>query len=270
MSRIKPFIAGDLFCGGGGFSEGVARACEKRGVKNVKLFAVNHWKLAVESHKKNHPWADHYWSKINQVNPLDLVPGGRMDLLVASPECTNHSNARGGRPIKDQSRSTAWDILKFPQELYIKNIIIENVQEFRLWGPLGADGKPMKSRKGETFKAYINALMALGYKVDHNVLNSADFGAATTRKRLFIIARRGHRSIAWPVQTHAKDPEQVRLGGKKLKPWVGAHTIIKKDKLGKSIFNRKKPLAPSTIARIAAGLKKFGGPAADPFLVMLR
>ncbi len=270
MARNKPFIAGDLFCGGGGFSEGVARACERRGVKNIKMFAVNHWKLAVESHKKNHPWADHYWSKINQVDPRELVPSGRMNLLVASPECTNHSIARGGRPIKDQSRSTAWDILKFPQELYVETIIIENVREFKRWGPLGADGKPMKSQLGKTYRAYLEALRALGYHVEDRILNSADFGAATTRERLFIIARRGRRPILWPVQTHAKDPDQVRLGGERMKPWVGAHTIIKKDKLGKSIFNRKRPLAASTIARIAAGLRKFGGSAAEPFLVMLR
>ena len=612
MARSKPFIAVDLFCGGGGFSEGVARACERMGVKDVQLFAVNHWKLAVESHRKNHPWAKHYWSKINQVNPRDLVPRGRMNLLVASHECfpegtliltdsglipiehvrkgmkvlthrnrwmpvtdtfvqaaktvtvkghghyglemtgnhpiwtrnrrkrwpksnrsgvwtwsdptwrpakdagerfwatptqipktpvpmpaiagkcksasslwwivgrwlgdgsvdvrekrggavsiscgssevkelsevldwamprvlwkkrklrtaflfdlydtnftswlvknfgrlshgktlptwalgmprewreallagylsadgyengrktdattvsknlaigirllaeslghrvalhkypqhckkiegrvvnvrdvyrmvwvndpkhkysaeigtaswsrirtvnaasnlqrvynievkedesyvadgvivhncTNHSIARGGRPVNDQSRSTAWDILKFPQELYIESIIIENVREFTRWGPLGADGRPLKSKIGQTYQAYLDALRALGYTVQERILNSADFGAATTRERLFIIARRGNRPIVWPHQTHTKDPHSQDLF-RKMKPWRPAKTIIDWDTPGKSIFNRKKPLAPSTIERIAAGLKKFGGAAAEPFLVML-
>lgn len=260
----------DLFCGGGGTSTGLAEACKDLGVA-VELIAVNHWTIAVETHKKNHPWATHYCEAIEKIDPRKVVPGGRLKLLVASPECTSHSNARGGRPMNDQSRAQAWHVLKWAQELYIENILIENVEEFKSWGPLGADGRPMKSKTGETFRAFINALESLGYRVEHNVLNAADFGEATTRKRLFLLCRRpSHKKIHWPIPSHTKTPEAGELFSKHLKPWRPAKEIIDWTIEGASIFSRKHPLKATTLERIAAGIKKFCGAAAGPFLMILR
>lgn len=169
--------------------------------------------------------------------------------------------------MNDQSRATAWHILKWAQELYIDNILIENVPEFRDWGPLGANGKPLKSKKGETFRAFINALRSLGYNVEDRILNAADYGDPTTRKRLFIIARRGGKPIAWPERSHSAQ------GGTSLfnstKPYRTAREIIDWDLPSQSIFSRKKPLAPTTMARILAGLQRFN-PHLEPFIVTLR
>ena len=154
---MKVFRAVDLFCGAGGTSTGLIRAAKDKGMK-VDLTAINHWGTAIETHKKNHPAARHLCENLDNVNPRSLFPDGRIDLLVASPECTHHSNARGGTPCSDQSRATAWRVVDWASALYIDNILIENVPEFQSWGPLGADGKPMKSKKGETFKAFKIAL----------------------------------------------------------------------------------------------------------------
>lgn len=267
--RKPEFAAADLFCGGGGTSLGLGHACEELGIRRIRLVAVNHWVLAIEAHKKNFPWAEHYQESIEKLDPRKVVPGGRLNILVASPECTNHSIARGGRPINDQSRATAWHVLKWAQELYIDNLLIENVREFRDWGPIGANGRPLKSKKGKTYLAFIEALRSLGYKVEDRVLNAADFGDATTRQRLFIMAKRGNKRIVWPTPTHAKDVSNGDLYLKNLKPWRPAKEIIDWSIPGESIFNRKRPLSGSTIDRIVAGLKKFGGKAVEPFLVML-
>ena len=261
---MKTIEGVDLFCGAGGTSSGLLQACQKLGVK-LKLIAINHWPIAISTHQTNHSYAQHLCESVDNVDPRKLVPGGRLNILVASPECTHHSNARGGKPISDQSRATAWAILRWAEALYIDNILIENVREFRSWGPLGANGRPLKSKRGETFHAFLTALRSLGYNVEHRILNSANYGDPTTRERLFIIARRGGKKITWPEQTHGSDP----LFGK-LKPWRAAREIIDWSIPGASIFDRKRPLATATLARIEAGLKKFGGKNAEPFLVILR
>lgn len=269
MNKRIDFQAADLFCGAGGTSRGLAQACEEMGVSRIRLIAVNHWTIAIENHRKNHPWAEHICESLEKVDPRKVVPGGRLNILVASPECTNHSVARGGRPVNDQSRSTAWGILKWLQELYVENILIENVGEFRQWGPIGADGQPLKSKRGETYKAFLNAIRSLGYRVEDRILNAADYGDATTRQRLFIMGKRTPKKITWPMPSHTKFPEKVDLYLGKLKAWRPAREIIDWSVPGESIFARKKPLAPSTIDRIAAGIRRFSGPYADPFLVML-
>jgi DNA (cytosine-5)-methyltransferase 1 len=260
----------DLFAGGGGFSTGIAEACKQLGRK-PDLVAINHWKVAVETHKRNHPWARHLCTGLEAVNPTDEVRGGRLNLLAASPECTDHSNARGGKPCNDQRRSSAWLILKWLQELYVEAVLIENVQEFEDWGPLGADGRPLKRMRGALFNQFIASLKALGYNVEWRVLNAANYGGATTRERLFIMARRGrNKRIIWPDHTHAQQGDvQPELFGNKLR-WRPAREIIDWSMPSQSIFTRKKPLALATLERIAAGLRKFGGTAAEPFLVILR
>jgi DNA (cytosine-5)-methyltransferase 1 len=173
--------------------------------------------------------------------------------------------------MNDQSRAQCWHILKWAQELYIENILIENVEEFQDYGPLGADGRPMKSKKGETFQAFVKGLESLDYRVEYRVLNAADFGDATTRKRLFMLCRRpAHRKIIWPLPSHTRIPEAGDLFQSDLKPWVAAKKIIDWSIEGESIFNRKRPLKKTTLERIAAGLRKFCGAAAAPFLLILR
>jgi DNA (cytosine-5)-methyltransferase 1 len=256
---IDPRIiqAADLFCGAGGTSSGLYSACEHVGAR-LDLVAVDHWKIAVETHTFNHPDARHICATLEGLDPRKAVPSGRLDILVASPECTHHSNARGGKPVSDQLRASAWHILRWAELLQIDNILIENVREFQDWGPTDATGKPIKSRKGETFKAFCAALRSLNYTVEHRVLNAADYGDPTSRHRLFIMARRGGLPITWPLASH---------GGEK-SPYRTAREIIDWDLPGESIFRRKKALAPRTLARIAAGIKKYGGDNAEPFLTM--
>ncbi len=259
--------AADLFCGAGGASTGLVRACDALGVK-LNLLAVNHWPTAVQTHLLNHPNVRHKCEAIERINPRVEVPGGRLHLLLAGPECTHHSNAAGGRPKNEQSRASAWHIAKWAQELYIDTILIENVPEFRNWGPLGVDGRPLKSGKGETFKAFLDVLRSMKYKVEVKILNAADYGDPTTRQRLFILARRGKHQINWPMPTHSKNGAANLFGN--TKKWRGAREIIDWSIPGKSIFNRKKPLKVATVEKIFDGLEKHGGDELRPFLVVLR
>lgn len=268
MKRRSVIIA-DLFCGAGGTSTGARRACDDLGLE-LELLAVNHWDVAIATHSANHPDARHLCEHLDSVDPRKLFPGRRLNLLCASPECTHHSVARGGRPINDQSRASAWHIVRWAEALYIDSLLIENVPEFLTWGPIGADGRPLKSRRGQTFAAFVDALRSLDYAVEWRVLNCADYGDPTTRERLFIQARRGGRRITWPAPTHARPiGAQDQMFGQ-LPGWRAAREIIDWSIPGKSIFQRKRPLAPATMERIAAGLRKFGGRNAEPFLVVLR
>jgi DNA (cytosine-5)-methyltransferase 1 len=248
MTAPRIIQAADLFCGAGGTSSGLYSACDHVGAR-LYLVAVNHWKIAVETHTFNHPDARHICAPLEGLDPRKAVPSGRLDILVASPECTHHSIARGGKPVSDQLRASAWHILRWAELLQIDNILIENVREFQDWGPTDAAGKPIKSRKGETFKAFCAALRSLNYTVEHRILNAADYGDPTSRHRLFIMARRGGIPVIWPETSH---------GGTK-SPYHTAREIIDWDLPGDSIFKRKKALAPKTLARIAAGIRKYGG-----------
>lgn len=259
--------AADLFCGAGGATTGLMRACLELGI-DVDVLAVNHWPTAVHTHTLNHPSVKHLCESVERIDPLVVVPGGRLHLLLAGPECTHFSTARGGRPVNPQSRASAWHILKWAQELYIDTILIENVPEFRTWGPIGANHKPLKSKRGQTYRAFIEALRSLGYRVEDRILNAADYGDPTTRKRLFILARRGRHEVRWPMPTHSKTGAATLFGTPKR--WKAAREVIDWTIPGKSIFTRKKPLKPATIARIMAGLEKFGGADLQPFLVVLR
>lgn len=256
-------VAVDLFCGCGGTSTGLYNACHATG-KQVDLLAINHWPVAIATHQANHPAARHLCARLESIRPEDAIPGGRVNILVASPECTHHSVARGGKPVNDQLRSSAWLVLRWLESLRVDNLLIENVREFRDWGPVGSNGKPLKSRKGETYRTWLNALRSFGYEVDDRILNAADYGDPTSRERLFVLARKGRKAIKWPDPTHGAPGNLYGL-----QPYRTAREIIDWSIKGKSIFGRKKPLAPSTMARIAAGLKRYGGANAKPFLVML-
>lgn len=256
-------VAVDLFCGAGGTSKGLARACERLRAK-VDLVAINHWPRAIATHTKNHPWARHVCASAETLDPREVVPRGKLDILVASPECVHFSTARGGRPVEDQKRASAWQLLRWLELLQVESLLVENVPEFKTWGPVGRRGRPLKKMKGKTYQAWLAAIQSLGYNVEARVLNAADHGDATSRRRLFVLARRGRRQVTWPQPTHSKD------GGNGTEKWRAAREIIDWSLVGKSIFKRKRPLAAATMRRIIAGLEKFGGPELKPFLVILR
>lgn len=253
----------DLFCGAGGTSTGAIEAVHACG-RRPRLTAINHWSVAIETHERNHPNSRHLCTGVDQVNPRTLYPAGDLGILWASPECTHHSVARGGKPINDQSRATAWCVVKFADQLLPPVILVENVPEFRTWGPLirvrvmGKNGKltyewrPDPKRKGQTFRAWVSALESLGYRVEWKVQCSADFGDPTTRERLIVQAVRGRLKTVWPNPTHAEHPSGSLL------PWVPASSIIDWSLPCPSIYERKKALSPKTLSRIYEGLKKFG------------
>lgn len=262
MSLIKKIItAVDLFCGAGGTSTGLYNACHSMG-SGVDLLAINHWQTAIDTHTANHPGARHICATLDSIRPEAVIKGGRLNIMVASPECTHHSVARGGRPVSDQLRASAWLILRWIESLRVDNILIENVQEFRNWGPLGVNNKPLKSRRGETYQAFLAALRSFGYSVEDNVLNAADYGDPTSRRRLFIMARRNGKKINWPEPTHG-DPDLFT----DRKPYRTAREIIDWAIKGQPISERKRPLSPNTMRRIVAGIKKFSG---ESFIVHMR
>ncbi|MCL2473099.1 MAG: DNA cytosine methyltransferase [Treponema sp.] len=259
----KTYNVADLFCGAGGESTGIMQAAEMTGMK-VNLLAINHWERAIETHAKNHPGAEHLCESIEHIDPVKAVPDQKLNLLWASPACTHFSVARGGKPRSNQSRATPWVILDWLTQLQVERVIIENVPEFMSWGPLTREGLPVQSKKGDTFRAFITAIQSLGYMVDWQVLCAANYGDPTTRRRLFIQAVKGRKKIMWPEITHM---EGINLMG--YQSWRSAREIIDWSIPGASIFDRKKPLAPATIRRIEAGIKKYWGDYAKPFLAIL-
>lgn len=256
----KKIFAADLFCGAGGTSAGLLKAARQLGL-NVELVAINHWDVAIATHSLNHPGVRHVNSDLEKVDPRLVVPGGKLDLLVASPECTHFSKARGGKPMSKQSRASVKYILRWVGALDVKNVIIENVAEFMDWGPLHRKGpnidKPIQNRKGEYFHRFIRKMQDHGYLVKWRVLNAADYGDPTTRKRLFVMACKGHPPV-FPEATHRQHAGDM-FGN--YKTWKPAREIIDWSIKGESIFKRKKPLSPNTMRRIMAGLMKFGGKA---------
>lgn len=261
----KIIHAADLFCGAGGTSAGLVQACHELG-HNVALTAINHWDVAITTHTQNHPEARHYCQTLDALNPRELFKENELDVLWASPECTHHSVARGGKPINDQSRSTAWCVTRWAEALRPRVILVENVKEFRSWGPIGSNNRPLASKKGIVFQQWLRTLESLGYRVDYRVLCAADYGDPTTRERLFVMAVRGRLKIVWPEPTHAKR-QQADLFANRL-PWRPARDIIDFSIQGQSIFNRKKDLRSKTMRRIFIGLFKHAFPdGTKPYLI---
>ena len=236
----------DLFCGGGGFSTALALACEEIG-HDPRLIAVNHWTKAIETHKQNHPWAEHHNAKVEELHPPTVVGDDDVDLLVGGPECTHFSSARGGKPVNEQKRASPWHVVDWVQKTQPDHILIENVPELESWGPVDEDGKP--TRNGETFDAWINALHSLGYSMDWDTLNAADYGDATKRRRLFIVGQREGRA-SFPAPTHSED------GTGDTEPWRPASEIVDLSNRGGSVWERSRPLSNNTMQRIAEGLRQ--------------
>ncbi len=255
----------DLFCGAGGESCGIHNAFKKRN-ENIKLFAVNHWATACETHSANFPADECICQDIQTVIPTDLVKAGEsVELLWASPECTHFSTARGGKPMDDQSRCTPFDILRWVTMVDVQRVIIENVPEFLTWGPLDSKTqRPIEEEKGKFFRAFVHNLKDLGYAVDWRICCAADYGAPTTRRRLFVQATKGRKRIVWPTPTHQKiEKGELQF----FAPWVPASEIIDWSIPCPPTDERKRPLAPATMRRILNGIQTYWGEFAEPFLV---
>lgn len=248
----------DLFCGAGGASTGLELALSRLKMCHKGL-AINHWAVAVDTMKRNHPDIDTKQMTIEEAVPADLVPSGEVDLLWASPSCTHHSRAKGGKPRSNQLRAQPELVLTWLDQLFVRRIIIENVPEFVDWGPLNKDGKPIERLKGSCFRSWVASIKARNYAVEWRVVNCADYGDATSRRRFFLKAvRKGCGRIRWPEPTHAENPQQD-LFGHELKKWRGVRECLDLSDTGKSIFNREKPLAENTLRRIMVGLRKYNG-----------
>jgi DNA (cytosine-5)-methyltransferase 1 len=258
------FIVVDMFCGAGGASEGIDQALKELGIK-ARMFAINHWPVAVSTHARNIPHAEHICEPIEKIDPLKIFPKRKIDLLWASPECTHFSIARGKKPSSDQKRASPWRIIEWMEKLEVKHLIMENVKEFQDWGPLDEDGHPIKSKKGTIFRAFLHAMRSLGYSVDFQILNCANYGDPTARNRFFLQAVKGKAKIVWPTPTHM-ETEYNAFG---LPKWRPAREIIDWSIIGESIFDRKKPLVEATLKRIEHGIRRFWGPYAEPFLISL-
>ena len=260
----------DLFSGAGGFSTGAQRAIEEMG-GTINLRAINHWPVAIDTHQKNHPRAQHYVEDVERADPEAIVPDGYLDILIASPECRFYSRARGGKPTHDQGRMNPWVVLKWLTSLNVRTMLIENVPEFTDWGPLLPGGKPDKKRKGLYFEEWVKSIWGLGYQAEWRMLNAADHGDTTSRTRFFLIARNDGKPIRWPEATHSREGGMGLAGA--IKKWRGAREIIDWDNTGRSLLDDpkylKKPLSIKTRRRIAKGLEKYGGSYAPLYIRLL-
>ena len=255
----------DLFCGAGGTTSGAHKALTGLGLR-PQFTAANHNRTAVNTHQLNHPDAIHFCQDIETMRPEKYFKPGDLAMLWASPSCTHHSKALGGKPVCDQKRSHAWEVVKWARKTKPPVSLVENVQEFRDWGPLiqvikirkgvkTEEWHPDPKRKGEHFQAWIKAVESKGYKHEYKVLCAADYGDPTTRYRLFIQFVRTDLQIAWPARTHSEkggvDSEGFKL------PWRSARGIIDWEDKGTSIFTRKKLLVANTIKRVDRGLRRI-------------
>ena len=243
----------DLFAGGGGTSCGFEMA-----MGFSPDIAVNHSPEAVAMHAANHPHTKHYVTDVWEIDPVEVCGGRSVGMLWASPDCTHFSKAKGGKPKSKKIRSLAWVVIRWAKEVRPKVIFIENVEEFKTWGPLDENGQPIKALAGETFSHFIDSLHELGYQVEYRELRACDYGAPTIRKRFFLIARCDGDPIVWPKKTHGPGTGN---------PYRTAAECIDWSIPCPSIFSREKPLAENTMKRIAKGVVKYVLQNPKPFVV---
>lgn len=263
----------DNFAGGGGASTGIEKAT---GV-SVDI-AINHDPEAIRMHKTNHPGATHYCESVWDVDPVRACEGHPVALAWFSPDCKHFSKAKGGKPKDKNIRGLAWVALRWAGKVRPRVIMLENVEEFKTWGPLNRGRQPIKAKQGVTFRKFISQLEKLGYQVQYRELVAADYGAPTMRKRFFLIARCDGKPILWPEPTHAPEDSIFVAEGVR-EPYIGAYTQIDFSLPCPSIFDtaeeiRKKygiravrPLAENTMKRIARGVKKFILDNPEPFII---
>ena len=263
----------DNFAGGGGASTGIELATGY----SVDI-AINHDLEAIRMHKANHPNTKHYCENVWVVDPVKACDGHPVGLAWFSPDCKHFSKAKGGKPKDKNIRGLAWVACRWAGLVRPRVIMLENVEEFKTWGPLNRRHHPIKSKQGKTFEKFVQQLTDLGYEVEFKELIAADYGAPTMRKRFFMIARCDGKPIIWPEPTHGPADSKVVKAGL-LKPYVGAYTQIDFSRPCPSIFDTSKeikekygiravrPLAPKTMERIARGLKKFVFDNPEPFII---
>lgn len=263
----------DNFAGGGGASTGIEMATGY----SVDI-AINHDPEAIKMHKANHPNTKHYCENVWAVDPVKACNGHPVGLAWFSPDCKHFSKAKGGKPKDKNIRGLAWVACRWAGLVRPRVIMLENVEEFKTWGPLGRRHHPIKAKQGETFQKFVQQLTDLGYEVQFRELIAADYGAPTMRKRFFMIARCDGKPIVWPEPTHAPaDSEEVKAGLKK--PYVGAYTQLDFSLPCPSIFDTSeeikekygiravRPLAQKTMDRIARGFIKFILNNPKPFII---
>lgn len=297
MSTVKPSILQqnldlhhelnvDLFAGGGGWSEGVRMASGR----NPDI-AINHNDDALSMHRINHPDTRHFVADVFEVDPRTVTQGRDVGHLHASPDCTHHSQAAGGQPRNEKRRALSWVVIRWAGQVSPRVITLENVKQVQQWGPLIAkrcketgrvvklDGTvaakgervprefqylvPDPKRKGTTWRRFVRMLESMGYEVGTQMMRAADYGAGTTRDRLFLHARNDGLPVTFPAHTHAKKPARGQ------KKWSAAHEHIDFSLPTRSIFDRAKPLAESTMKRIAKGIKRFVIDSPEPFIVQV-
>lgn len=270
---IKGELIVDNFAGGGGASTGIEMATGY----SVDI-AINHDPEAIRMHKANHPSTKHYCESVWDVDPVKACKGHPVGLAWFSPDCKHFSKAKGGKPKDKAIRGLAWVALRWAGLVRPRVIILENVEEFKTWGPLNRSHRPIKNKQGVTFKKFVKQFKELGYDVEFNELVAADYGAPTKRKRFFMIARCDGKPIKWPKHTHGPlNSEEVKAG--LVKPYVGAYTKLDFSIPCPSIFDTSeeikekygiravRPLADKTMQRIARGIKKFVIDNQEPFIV---
>lgn len=262
----------DSFAGGGGASTGIELA-----IGRPVDIAINHDPDAILMHKTNHPRTEHIQASVWDVDPVEVCAGRPVGLLWASPDCKHFSKAKGGKPVDKNIRGLAWIVLRWAGTVRPRVIILENVEEFQTWGPVRR-GRPVKSKAGQTFTKWLGQLRDLGYDVEWRELVAADYGAPTTRKRFFLIARCDGRPIVWPEPTHAPaDSPETKAGLRK--PWRSAAEIIDWSLPCPSIFDTReevrekygltaqRPLSPNTMRRVIRGVDKFVIRSSAPYVV---
>lgn len=253
FSLLPGELVVDNFAGGGGASTGIEAA-----IGRPVDIAINHSPEAIAMHKANHPETRHFCEDIWAIDPIAVAAGRPVGLAWFSPDCTHFSRAKGGQPRKKEIRGLAWVVIDWAKKVRPRAILLENVEEFATWGPLNDDGQPVAARIGETFREWLAELTACGYSVEFKSLVAADYGTPTTRRRLFLVARRDGAGIAWPDPTH---------GAGRAARWRPAADIIDWSLPCPSIFERARPLADATMKRIAAGIQRYVIGARQPFVM---
>ncbi|MEX0494485.1 DNA cytosine methyltransferase [Raoultella terrigena] len=283
----------DNFAGGGGASTGIEMAIGR----SVDI-AINHDENAVAMHRTNHPDTLHYCESVFDVSPVAATSGKPVGLAWFSPDCRHFSKAKGAKPVEKAIRGLAWIVIRWALDVGPRVMMLENVEEFKTWGPLlAAEMRPDPARVGETFRAFVGMLTTgipadhpalvecceflelsleseqaqrlisgLGYDLDCRELRASDLGTPTIRKRFFMVMRRDDQPIVWPEATHG-DPKSAAVLAGKLAPFRTAAECIDWSIAARSIFDRKKPLAENTLKRIARGIQRFVIDCADPFIV---
>lgn len=242
----------DNFAGGGGASSGIEAA-----IGRPPDIAINHDPEALAMHEVNHPGTRHFCENIWEVDPKEACGSRPVGLAWFSPDCTHFSRAKGTKPLKKNIRGLAWVVIRWAKAVRPRIIVLENVDEFQTWGPL-KDDRPDPGRAGQTFRAWLAKLTSLGYTIEFRSLVAADYGAPTTRRRFYLIARRDGLRPAWPEATH---------GAGRSESWRPAAEIIDWSLPCPSIFGRKKALAEATLRRIATGIRRYVIEARKPFLL---